>query len=227
MMLKTFAFTSLAAMVSGNADTIVAGLNKITAPQSMRNLGNTVMGQMLNNYGCWCMFQLTQQNFAKGAPVDDFDKICQKYHAGAQCASMDIDGCAPFSQTYNDVFNQAVIFTDQEIVDNCAAANSGDSCGARTCEIETKFLNSVFANLQVGNIPNTLQFSQAQGFNRQANCVGYVGTQQDKQCCGDSPNRHPYDAAIKSCCAASGYGYFSGIETCCANGDIVAAGDSC
>jgi len=227
MMLKTLSIVSAATMVAGDANTIMDGLNAIEGPSSMRNLGNTVIGQMLNNYGCWCMFQSSQQNFAKGAPQDDFDKLCQKYHAGAQCAIIDVQDCRPFSQSYNPVYNQGFLHTDAELRAACDAANPGDACGIRVCEIETKFIESVFSHLQVGSIPNTLQYSQSQGFQRADHCLGFVGTQSDKQCCGTSPARFPYDAAIKSCCAESGIGFFSGIEQCCADGSIVSAGDSC
>lgn len=223
MFAKTLAASASIALVAGNADSVRRNLNTISL-SSMRNLGTTVIGTMLDNYGCWCKFEVGQQNYAKGMPQDDFDKLCQAYHAGAQCAILDDPTCEPFSQDYNDVFNQNNLFSDVELRVQCAIANPTSSCAVRTCEIETKFIQESFELLQIGVIPDVAQFGIANGFDSAAKCPGWVGTQQDKQCCGTSPNRYPYDAAIKECCAYSGLAYFAGIEDCCADGSIAPTG---
>ena len=40
---------------------------------------------LLNNYGCWCSFQLDNYFVPRGQPVDEFDRYCRYLNEGYEC----------------------------------------------------------------------------------------------------------------------------------------------
>jgi len=137
------------------------------------NLSNTVLGNMLGNYGCWCKFESGQQNNMKGLQVDVFDDHCTRYQANAQCIVMTNGSCDPFTADYQKVFNPADLYTTEEIKTKCAATNPKNWCASEVCQIETQFMTDVFYLIQTGIPPNMVQYSANSGFgfNSEVSCI--------------------------------------------------------
>merc|ERR1712048_468277 len=110
------------------------------------------------------------------------------------------------------------------------------SCEYKACTVEQWWLKQVSINGGFGSLINPENKHNDAGWEtRQANmCVGNaVGTQRNIQCCGQFPERFPYNslAPNKVCCTDG-----SGLETtvantafeqCCADGSVLAFGETC
>ena len=225
--MQKFLLASASACVSmASLASIRSQLQEIMHSRSKRDakaLGETFTGASFLDYGCWCFFEEENSQKAKGAPVDVFDEQCKLWHMNANCAVIDDASCDPYTQEYTPVVNQFSSFTDAEIRSECANANVG-SCRVRTCEIESKFIMNVNSLIFNPNHSITAAFFPSNGFDHDSQCPGFPGVQADKQCCGLSPSRYPYDAAVRSCCAASGFSFNSATHQCCADGSIVTVG---
>jgi hypothetical protein len=170
---------------------------------------------MQHGYGCWCYYGDEHlDRLAKGTPLDDYDRACQKLSWGYECAIVDAEArgetCVPWGIQY-----EVVPFTDgADFVDLCTTANTNSDdvaaadldCAIDACVVESVYVTTVRA-LNSDNVDTNDAFIHPNGFVSADNCFG-VNDRADTrniQCCGTTPDRQPWNAANtgKACCANS------------------------
>merc|ERR1711970_537004 len=90
----------------------------------------------IRNSGCWCYFD-DDHHLAKGRPVNDVDRLCQKLHHGYSCAIMDYgeDSCA---EPWNVEYQQPSSSRDYRQA--CSVNNINNECAVAACIIENNFV---------------------------------------------------------------------------------------
>lgn len=61
---------------------------------------NPVLIETLSGYGCWCYFD---GNTGRSQPQDSYDSICKILTQSYECATIEIDGCLPWNEPYNEL----------------------------------------------------------------------------------------------------------------------------
>lgn len=170
----------------------------------------------LNNYGCWCYFEVDNYHRGKGKHIDSYDALCKKYNQGMECISLDLggSGCEPWVQAYTAIPNLSLSALGLAVVDieqACIDENPGDQCAQTVCHVESKFIHDITVLVSTGTSTDINLFHEVNGveqFNPDAEvspgvnaCDVVEGPPSEKSCCGDYPNRIPYRVISKECCA--------------------------
>merc|ERR1711981_685544 len=183
----------------------------------------------LNEYGCWCYFD-EMHGAGKGAPVDDYDKSCQKLHQAVSCAAMDIPHCDPTGQSYE----VSVELVNGELVYDCVSKNAGDTCAEATCFMESHFTSALLSlNLVSELTPSYSEYHAALGFEHQS-CARAHGPAREYNdvCCGTfkdntrRPVRAYLDQGEKDCCMRDDGSFktFNPTFNSCCDGKVLAPG---
>ena len=106
------------------------------------SLQESAIGSWMNNYGCHCMFE--RSNFHKAGtlqPIDRFDEICKFFHDAIVCTKFDDQNCDYFNTAYNPIPLNKPPYSSylpyKDITAECEAVNSGSTCEANICVIES------------------------------------------------------------------------------------------
>jgi len=186
----------------------------------------------IDKYGCWCNFDGTS-TIGKGEPQDEIDGLCKTLSHCYRCVVLDgsDSGCHPWTQDFVVTGG----WSGQSITHQCNKRND-DGCSQNTCACEMDFMSKIFdlmfKNFATGGFNAELRHDN--GFDT-SKCVqkkllttstlftasttvstapmstpnpgpGGPGG-QDIQCCGEYPDREPYNANRKTCCADATGGY--------------------
>jgi len=172
---------------------------------SNQAVANAGFFDMQNGYGCWCYYGDEHlDRLAKGAPLDDYDRACQKLSWGYECAIVDAENrgesCVPWATAY-----EVVPFTDGlDFVAECTNVNAGNQCAIDACVVESFYVTTI-RRLDDENVEPVDAYIHPNGFNSAENCFGVNdrADTRDIQCCGIAPERQPWNAANtgKACCA--------------------------
>lgn len=178
----------------------------------------------LDGYGCWCHLGdgLTK---GVGTPRDPYDSACKSLQGCARCAEEDFgdEGCDAASHNYNVPF----LFSNNRnaIETNCIAANPNDNCAQALCMCQVNWLNNV---LQVGfggngvspalshdNFDGSQCATSRGGSTGQQDNDGSSSIREPKTCCGNYPERFPFNLKNSSCCDVDGNIFDPNTKMCC------------
>lgn len=174
------------------------------------SLQESAIGSWMNNYGCHCMFD--RSNFhAAGTlqPIDVFDDICKFFHDAIICTKSDDQNCDYFNTGYNPIPLASVTdLLNKDITAECEVANSGSTCEANICVIESVFYKRFYEFYQNGVLPDRASFGHEGDFDFESNCVDQdrfvnKNAQNVRDCCGSyETGRESYwpNAGVQECC---------------------------
>lgn len=177
--------------------------------------------RILRDYGCNCFPEdenaewdgiAIYQFESHGEPVDELDSACKEAYKRYRCFTHDVDNgllsdatsCMPGMEFEFHMSSNEIICGPPE--DPEYALNSDlNGCKLAACEIERAFSYRVF-NI-VGNELNPsgkkLRFREQNAHNfgthGRGECKAQTGGDKDS-CCGEFPNRKPFNSDMASCC---------------------------
>lgn len=182
----------------------------------------------LRNYGCNCypgnydkkniITDEMMWNFGgNGQPVDELDNACLKAFSNYRCFRYDLmeNNFKKFNVVYGPyekchfgvpfeyhMGKNGGIICGPDSNPGYRYNRAENACKLYACNIERDFANNAFAILQ--NAPGDYARANIQNFNLgiEGKCVkkNNVNTSRD-MCCGNYPNRFPYDSNKEDCCA--------------------------
>ena len=180
----------------------------------------------LNCYGCWCN-RLSSFGKSKGAPVDNFDKMCQSHTFAYECITMDAynnrnEVCDPNSlqedpnlgyKFYFDIIKKSDSssgsYYDMQITCDSTSNDPNTWCQQRTCEVDAQYIKE-FVNLILNgeklDMINHQQKIKGGNLDFQNDCKAAVIRHMPvKQCCGKYPKRKLFrtdveDNGYRQCC---------------------------
>ena len=173
----------------------------------------------LYGYGCWC--NLGDALLAGySTPLDEYDSVCQSLQYCLRCVVIDNEQnnetCNPSTHVYNTEFSWD--FDTLSLVADCQSQNQNDDCGIGMCMCEMEWLNQILS-LAFAGAGLTPDLSHVESFDREDKCPAQVGHgEKSYQCCGDFPNRKPYNERHFECCDNSGEIFLPGQHECCDSG---------
>lgn len=176
-------------------------------------------------------------------PVDEFDMACRNLQWGYQCASIESidnyeESCDPWAIDYHPV--PTTVGTD--VVRACNLANkehvSGNVfCAVQACIVETQFvmhldelldyeLSPEYQHSHYDWVTTHDQQCIAKGhasqkdavFRAEAAASSAILNHGEMKCCGEYPNKKPFNTAHKGCC--NGNTFLSAIYQCCEDGSV-------
>jgi len=156
-----------------------------------------------------------------GKPINDLDAACTKLRDSFTCITYDymdglLDDPNPISQHMQDGCNRFTIFDfyfddDSNIIcgkeDDIEYANDlpANRCKKASCEIQRQF--AIEAAILLGASPSNFPSTNAADYNINRDSVrcpkaDSAGSVSASQCCGDFPNRLPFNPMFKECCGS-------------------------
>lgn len=149
-------------------------------------------------YGCYCLNlgdRPLTGNLSGVVPVDETDALCHKWTKCNRCAQHDHDEfCTPETVKYKfDVIGKG---GDREV----QCTDRKNSCARSLCECD---------KWSVENLKNVIQTTNPKylahrGFVAEEECQNIRKDQRTDrgkiECCGEYPNRTPYNTSNKQCC---------------------------
>ena len=112
-----------------------------------------------------------------------------------------------------------------DLVQYCEA-NNDDICAQDACKIEGQFSLDYLVDFVTGNIANMANPEFQTGYDRETQCEVVGGNQgvNDRECCGEQPNRVPFSASkgMHGCCGNNLYSI--NLQECCANQEVASFG---
>lgn len=178
--------------------------------------------QLISEYGCWCYFE-GDHGAGRSHPVDEIDTYCKTLHDGYTCIIMDSEAkgepCTPWEIPYNSAVSTGVVtgMTMENLIFECDAQNSADTCASWTCRVEGWFVVQwMLYSLGGGGINQANR--HANGFDKETECPISVGIKSEKACCGEYPLRFPYKTynGARDCC--QNHTFNTNLYVCCADG---------
>jgi len=199
----------------------------------------------VQNYGCWCYSLKEHTNKGKSKPQDELDALCKKLAEGYECARIDAENegleCSAWEEEYVGADGRRQQCSELKTEEDVAGippeflANLGISvvskCKKQACLIEQNFVEEV-ADLFLDEFQSPIDPRQEslkhENFDIEATCISKdcVGSfcSNDKQCCGEVPNRRTYKPVSESgedrkCCG--NVVYLNAMHQCCeSDGDL-------
>lgn len=153
-------------------------------------------------YGCWCNFG-SKAGIGRGNPVDATDALCKSLQQCYRCAVWDGkqegETCYPWETKY-DLLS---VHNNKGLRRKCARSNPNDDCAFRTCCCETRFAEDLFRlyfeSAATGIVNYSRNLKHKHGFNWENECKYSPPDEFKKGCCGEYPERFPYNALKDSC----------------------------
>lgn len=216
--------------------------------------GKLIDLSMINNYGCWCVFDDEALNLRpSGKPQDRIDEICKDYHMCLRCAIIDStesSSCKPYEVSYSTT----VSF---QLLDSCTTGDQQPgTCSHGKCACETNFFSKILDEKSLIAINEVNSFSDLE---REDHCyhneehkdeslmVDFLAApslrmlngadelndavdpnRTEMRCCGENPAiRRPYvSGKFTQCCRNKNI--FNNVHLeCCDDGSVVAIGNQC
>merc|ERR1711972_443944 len=199
--MKVLAFAALAAVgIAQNDDIDEKKFNHMfqmvwSQVEPKTSLSNRDIKNLIRNYGCYCLPIGTRANTAlMGPPVDAYDKACKDLTRCYKCLDMDYE-VNPSEDRFRWGYS-----TDNEI--QCNDGRNSEAQKAH-CECDAAFattLGALWDDSTYNRANWDHRSNDAFSLDKEAVCVGSGG--QTDECCGEYPNRSPYNNADvgKMCC---------------------------
>lgn len=223
--MKLIIASALIATAAANLQDLAnAAANMDMGPFGDRALLKQDMG-LIDEYGCWCYFE---QDHGQGRshPVDEIDQFCKTLHDGYTCIIMDSESmgmpCVPWEIPYNSATSvgQPSGMSMENLIVECDAQNSADTCESWTCRVEGWFLVQWLRYTLVDGGTVNPNHRHANGFDWQTECPITTGIKSDKACCGEYPLRFPFKTynGARDCCIA--HTFNTNLYECCGDGKV-------
>lgn len=179
----------------------------------------------LFHYGCWCNFE-NRVLIGKSQPLDEFDERCRELQLCFRCTIHDNGGdltnCDPDVNQYNIPF-----FFFFGIEQSCIVANPTNVCSQRFCMCHHHYTGRILdLSFEGFGIDPELKH-ESESFDYSESCttgVSQRGSPQlsrgeaDDACCGEYPQRYPYNRERFNCCTEDGTIYNPNTAICCSFG---------
>lgn len=164
----------------------------------------------LLEYGCYCNLLDQKITQGQGDPVDEIDEACRAWRRCSYCTRIDDVDCEPLITPYQLFFDyDANMYNCNKNVQNQCARN------ACTCDGELALRLAELAPVF------NEKFSRAGGFDKsQCQWKLRTGPNPPDECCGNYPNRFPYNTNFgdQQCCKDEVYRPNDG--QCCVKGRV-------
>ena len=140
-------------------------------------------------------------NGASGKPVDDYDSICKQLHSCHVCIERDYSEFLDASwNAYSGKYKWSTTSTGDITCSGNTEQHKKD-----LCECDAQFARSMGQswddstyNFTMWNNKNNALFD----FDFNNKCVVSLSGSHD-ECCGDFPNRRPFDSGKAECCSST------------------------
>ena len=172
----------------------------------------------LQQYGCWCNF--VEGRAHGGHPVNDIDQMCKTLFDGYSCSGIDSeDSCKPYQVDYVSGFNSQSFFNTAEMLKLACEQNNDNDCATTACITEGNFVRDIILEVIVNGYFDVSK-KHANGFDVNVECNHKTGTHAQRVCCGEYPNRFPYNSkdGVKGCCGQNVYD--TAMFECCQDGSV-------
>lgn len=146
-------------------------------------------------YGCWCYLDPSSdyRSNAHGRTMDAIDQGCKTLVGGYRCATLDAKAeeleCDAQTVEYTTFNFFASDPTNLEA--DCEAANPGDACAQRACQIEGlftfPFIGFFFSGIENSDDydANMVHVNAGGPFDPEIECAGFLNPiQSESECCG-------------------------------------------
>merc|ERR1712110_156354 len=159
---------------------------------------------MGNTYGVMVAGAILVRTWAKVGirrkiKLTHFANLQQCYRCAIFDGKQDGEVCYPWETNYTILSAHA----NKGLKRKCARSNPRDDCAFRTCCCETQFAEDLFdlyfesAVTGVTNYNSGLKHSK--GFDWDAECVASPPNEFERGCCGEYPERYPYNKLKDEC----------------------------
>lgn len=198
-------------------------INKMLMTQINTQLSSSEISKRIQNYGCHCFPGNSRAAGGKGPAVDEIDRLCAQLARCHKCIEFDhgnfVDG------SWDADIGK---YRWSEETDGSLSCDGNDEDHKRDlCECDRfyavemgKVWDDLSYNMTYWNAKNNAEFD----FDYANVCVQQYGPGSSDDCCGDYPERYPYDSNTKMCCDEAGKAYDDSMYECCMDGRIVIAG---
>ena len=135
--------------------------------------GKLIDLNVINNYGCWCVFDDEALNLRpSGKPQDKIDELCRDYHMCLKCAIFDSnEDCNPHEVQYETT----VSFN---LLESCTTgAQQEGTCAHGKCACETNFFSKILDQKSLVDISEDNSFSALE---REENCYHFTGDHKNE-----------------------------------------------
>ena len=167
------------------------------------------------SYGCWCNFETTFNG--RGAPLDAFDKVCQKWAQCTKCIEMDkichTDETGSHSSGEYDI---KITKYDNSFTCNM----NDDKCTRSYCQCDSHMVDELVTALKEDKLNRDYVHLFGRFSPDSCQITGSGGANPD-QCCGEYPNRYPFVSrdGIHKCCGSKLFN--SDYNDCCDDGQAI------
>lgn len=185
---------------------------------------------VIRGYGCWCSLS-SYFSFGRGPAKDDLDQECRNVVENYRCNKVDLgkDICPEHFISYQVIFSSFLLNPDvlhEKCEHNQDPSLTGNQkiCALNRCKIDFKLLHFMLSKFGTGYTPNKdLIWTEFGGnFNPEKECPKAI--EHKTACCGEFPDRTPYNPDRVGCCNGSKYYKFS--EECCKTGNTYSITES-
>lgn len=189
--------------------------------------------------------------------VDELDAACLKLQQCRKCIDMDyldngVPVCDPDYSKYRYKAGKSTRKAYCRPLSPRQQNNRQKQCHFDTCQCDLDFVNTVYELFKDGEWKWDEQFWLNERYQKEMDkqnrsdelfdrdtvcfrCYGGIGCgnggkPRNWQCCGNYPDKRPYDANIRSCCDKSSVVSIynpSNLEECCEDGSIGTMGQPC
>lgn len=176
----------------------------------------------LFHYGCWCNFE-NRVLIGKAQPLDEFDERCRELQLCFRCTIHDNGGdltnCDPDVNQYNIPF-----FFFFGVQQSCIIANPSNVCSQRFCMCHHHYTGRILDLSFEGFGVDPALKHENESFTYSERCSNGVGqrgspqlsrTEADDACCGEYPQRYPYNREKFDCCTNDGTIFNPNTAICC------------
>jgi len=181
-------------------------------------------------YGCWCDGNNDNIYAGRGAPVDEFDKICKAHRNCQRCVKLDAtedqEICDPMTVPYSVM--SSLSLDQSQLVAQCYNDNENNSnCAIHSCCCNLEMTRALM-QLMMNGIPINPQFKHSNGFdpNDPTFCPVQNHGEVERQCCGVYPSRRIFNQRTRNCCHDNKI-YDPLNRVCCDDGSIAPSHQAC
>jgi len=167
-------------------------------------------------YGCHCAVKGPHDLLAgTGQPLDEVDSACKRHKECIACALKDFDqATCPWWKPYK----MAAMIDDETNEKHLVCQDKPGYCKRALCECDAQFARDLYEQRMNYNRDNHHRYGdidveeQCKAVNRGSFGAGQAGkgVTAEHQCCGNNPQRFPYNPAKNECCD----GKISGLGSC-------------
>jgi len=199
-------------------------------PPTLRNSAQTYFNiNDVYNYACYCNFGARWAD-GRGKPKNVIDEACFDLYSCYTCVVKDLkseneseaEKCEPGLESY--MIPTKTMSVDLGQLGACQEVNGqGNHCKSHTCACEMKFINKII-QFYIDQMLFDPTLKHSLGFDKGNDCPtcqGDLCDRNQRECCGEYPERFLYKPSLnKGCCGSKVYD--SAFMQCCEDGSVAA-----